>query len=30
MSPAGLSKQLRALEAHLGVVLLQRTTRRMA
>ena len=30
MSPAGLSKQLRALETHLGVVLLQRTTRRMS
>ena len=30
MSPAGLSKQLRTLEAHLGVVLLQRTTRRMS
>ncbi|MBO9680261.1 MAG: LysR family transcriptional regulator [Acidovorax sp.] len=30
MSSAGLSKQLRALEAHLGVVLLQRTTRRMS
>lgn len=30
MSAAGLSKQLRALEAHLGVVLLQRTTRRMS
>ncbi|MDP4309597.1 LysR family transcriptional regulator [Stenotrophomonas geniculata] len=30
MSPAGLSKQLRTLETHLGVVLLQRTTRRMS
>lgn len=30
MSAAGLSKQLRMLEAHLGVVLLQRTTRRMS
>lgn len=30
MSSAGLSKQLRALESHLGVVLLQRTTRRMS
>ncbi|MBD9536640.1 LysR family transcriptional regulator [Stenotrophomonas sp. STM01] len=30
MSAAGLSKQLRTLEAHLGVVLLQRTTRRMS
>ncbi|QPF73879.1 LysR family transcriptional regulator [Roseateles sp. DAIF2] len=29
VSSAGLSKQLRTLEAHLGVVLLQRTTRRM-
>ena len=27
MSPAGLSKQLRTLETHLGVLLLQRTTR---
>ncbi|MGA6538496.1 LysR family transcriptional regulator [Stenotrophomonas sp. NPDC101269] len=30
MSAAGLSKQLRTLERHLGVVLLQRTTRRMS
>jgi DNA-binding transcriptional LysR family regulator len=30
MSAAGLSKQLRALEAHLGAVLIQRTTRRMS
>lgn len=30
LSAAGLSKQLRALEAHLGTVLLQRTTRRMS
>ncbi|MFD4837480.1 LysR family transcriptional regulator [Achromobacter sp. NPDC058515] len=30
MSSAGLSKQLRALEAHLGVVLIQRTTRKMS
>lgn len=30
MSAAGLSKQLRALETHLGVVLLHRTTRRMS
>lgn len=30
VSPAGLSKQLRALEAHLGAVLIQRTTRRMS
>ena len=30
LSSAALSKQLRALEAHLGAVLLQRTTRRMS
>ncbi|MFY1961634.1 LysR family transcriptional regulator [Achromobacter xylosoxidans] len=30
MSSAGLSKQLRALEAHLGAVLIQRTTRKMS
>lgn len=30
LSAAGLSKQLRTLEAHLGTVLLQRTTRRMS
>ncbi|QVQ26457.1 LysR family transcriptional regulator [Achromobacter deleyi] len=30
LSSAGLSKQLRALEAHLGVVLIQRTTRKMS
>ncbi|CAB3688902.1 HTH-type transcriptional regulator DmlR [Achromobacter ruhlandii] len=30
VSPAGLSKQLRALEAHLGAVLIQRTTRKMS
>lgn len=30
MSSAGLSKQLRALEAHLGTVLIQRTTRKMS
>ena len=30
VSAAGLSKQLRTLETHLGVVLLQRTTRRMS
>lgn len=30
ISAAGLSKQLRTLETHLGVVLLQRTTRRMS
>lgn len=30
VSPAGLSKQLRTLEAHLGAVLIQRTTRRMS
>lgn len=29
VSAAGLSKQLRALESHLGAVLIQRTTRRM-
>lgn len=30
VSSAGLSKQLRALEAHLGAVLIQRTTRKMS
>lgn len=30
MSSAGLSKQLRALEAHLGAVLIKRTTRKMS
>ncbi len=30
LSSAGLSKQLRALEAHLDTVLLQRTTRSMS
>lgn len=30
LSSAGLSKQLRTLEAHLGAVLLQRTTRKMS
>ena len=30
MSSAGLSKQLRALESHLGAVLIQRTTRKMS
>jgi len=30
ISPAGLSKQLRALEAHLDTVLIQRTTRSMS
>lgn len=30
LSPAGLSKQLRALEAHLDTVLIQRTTRSMS
>ena len=30
LSSAGLSKQLRALEAHLGAVLIQRTTRKMS
>lgn len=30
LSSAALSKQLRALEAHLGAVLIQRTTRRMS
>jgi DNA-binding transcriptional LysR family regulator len=30
LSPAGLSKQVRQLEEHLGAVLIQRTTRRMS
>jgi DNA-binding transcriptional LysR family regulator len=30
LSPAGLSKQIRQLEEHLGAVLIQRTTRRMS
>lgn len=30
LSPAGLSKQIRLLEAHLGIVLLNRTTRSMS
>ncbi len=30
MSPAGLSKQIRQLEEHLGAILIQRTTRRMS
>src|SRR4028118_1962815 len=30
LSPAGLSKQIRLLEEHLGTVLLHRTTRRMS
>jgi DNA-binding transcriptional LysR family regulator len=30
LSPAGLSKQVRHLEEHLGAVLIQRTTRRMS